>query len=108
MPTAIVNRKNVSTGAGMKTKQVPIGTRIEFEGELPAYLVGKCRIESDDELEVATPDAGVSDVYTLSDGTEMTEEDLRANYAEIVGDPGKKLPKTLLKELEKALAQDQE
>lgn len=102
MPTAIVTRKNVFSGTGTEGKRVPVGTKIEFEGQLPAYLVGKCRVEGG-EVEVATPEAGVGDVYTLDDGTEMTLEELKANYTDMVGDPGRKQGKTLLAELEAAL-----
>ena len=104
MPTAIVTRKNVFKGSGVTVERVPVGTEIQFEGKLPAYLVGKCRIEGAD-VEVATPSAAVTDdTYTLSDGTEMTLDELKANYQDIVGKPGRKAPDTLLKELEEALA----
>jgi len=104
VPTAIVTRSNVFKGTGVNVERVPVGTEIEFDGQLPAYLVGKCRVEGGD-VEVATPGAAVSyETYTLNDGTEMTLDELKANYQDIVGDPGRKQPKTLLKELEDALA----
>ena len=108
MPTAIVTRKNVFKGSGVNVERVPVGTEVQFEGKLPAYLVGKCRIEGAD-VEVATPSAAVTgdeEPFVLKDGTEMTLEELRANYQDIVGDPGRKQPKTLLKELEEALADE--
>lgn len=105
MPIAIVTRKNVFSGTGVEVKPVPVGTKIEFTGKLPAYLVGKCRVEGAD-IEVATPNAAVTSddgPFVLQDGTEMTLDELKANYQDIVGDPGRKQAKTLLKELEDAL-----
>ena len=37
-----------------KGSDLPVGTRIEVE-RIPAWLVNKCRIVPDIELEVATP-----------------------------------------------------
>ena len=37
-----------------KGSDLPIGTRIEVE-HIPAWLVNKCRVVPDIELEVATP-----------------------------------------------------